>query len=179
MAEDGMFKRVTEPDDPNRCQSIGMGGNQCINVATPGSKYCHCHNGNRTAIAADRLSLKNYRLNKFYLRAQEMGEAAQIKNLRDEIGILRMTLEEKLNMCQSPMELILQSGAISDLVVKIEKLVSSCHKLEEAVNSTLDKTVVMNIADTIVSILGNRIEDKALLETIVNEIAQSLQTPNE
>ena len=57
-----------------------------------------------------------------------------------------MILEEVLNKCKDSKDLILKSSVISDLVVKVEKLVSSCHKMEGSMGQLLDKSAILQFA---------------------------------
>ena len=108
-------------DDPNRCQASTR-NMQCTNKAVPGGKYCRCHGGNKEQESMTQESLRNYRLTKWHAKLGRHAESPGIKSLRDEIAILRMLLEERLNICEDANDLILQSHMISDLVVKVENI---------------------------------------------------------
>ena len=144
----------------------------CINKHEPNSQHCLVHGGNKGTESASSNLLRNYRLTKHASRCGELRHSSGLKDLRDEIAILRMMLEEKLNGIESTSEMILQSGAISDLIIKIEKIVTSCHKLEKDMDVTLDRTVVLNLADTIVAIISKHVEDKEAITDIVRELGE-------
>jgi hypothetical protein len=61
-----------------------------------------------------------------------------------------MMLEERLNACSGPSDLVIASGPISDLVAKIERVVVSCHKLELSADALMDKSRLLQIADQVV-----------------------------
>ena len=111
-----------EPDDPWRCQSTMMKG-QCHNKATTEGGSCQIHGGASALKGDEKRSIRNYRLGKFRAALDRHADSPRLKTLNDEVAILRMMLEEQLNQCQDAHDLVLKSHLISDLVVKIEKLV--------------------------------------------------------
>jgi hypothetical protein len=145
------YKRV-EADDPTCCQGLNKFG-PCNIQAVPGQKFCKLHFGIGNKIAEQKAA-RNYRLNKYQHRVNEFADNDSLKNLHEEIGILRMLLEETVNKCQSDTELLLYSTKISDLVVKIEKLVASCHKLELATGQLVNKQNMMFMGDVIIQIIS-------------------------
>jgi hypothetical protein len=128
------------------------------------------HGGNKGAEAEAKRGLRNYQLTKFNARLQQLGDSGEIKSLRDEIAILRMIMEERLNQCRDTMDLIYQSGPISDLVLKIEKVVTSCHKLELSAGSLLDKQAIMQFGSELISLLSREIKDEVTLSRISEAI---------
>ena len=169
------WERITDEDDPRRCQHIIPTKGQCWNVAVENSTNCPAHGGNKAFEANKKAELRNYRLNKFKVRIQELGNSDDIISLRDEIGILRMLLEEKINKCNDTNDLILMSGPLSDLIMKVEKIVTSCNRLEAKLGNHLDRTKVLQFAQTIVQIIGTHISDEKTLETISQEILTALK----
>lgn len=166
--EENVWEKVAE-DDPRRCQGVTSKG-QCINKSVDGSQYCPAHGGNSNRDQKNRIKVKQYLLNKFNARAADLCDGNDIKSLRGEIGILRMLLETRLNSCKTEIELAVQSPALSDLIMKIQKLVSGCHRLEEALGKVMDESQLMSIADMIVRILSEYVEDESTLKEISNRI---------
>jgi hypothetical protein len=173
MQDKERIQRITDERDPHRCQAMA-GQAQCRNVAEPNSTYCLPHSGNVGGVQQKQKELRNYLLTKFHTRSGQLRSNAGIKDLRDEVAILRMMLEGKLNSFQNESEMLLQAGAISELVLKIEKLVTSCHKLEKDMGVTVEKVQLINLAEQIVGIINRNVEDKAIVENIVNEIQASM-----
>jgi hypothetical protein len=160
-----------EADAKDRCQgSCALG--QCPYQASPGSKYCPRCGGNSQRDEQKAQSIRNYRLTQFHARVGEFADNDQIKSLREEIGILRMTLETILNRCQTDMEVILFSNKISDTVIKIEKLVATCHKLETATGQTMDQAKALHFAGTVVEVISRHVKDPEILAAISDEITQ-------
>lgn len=158
-----------EPDDPNRCQAVNKNG-QCLNKAVPGTQYCAAHGGGVAQEALIKKSLRNYHLTRFQARLERFADAPELKSLRDEIAILRMMMEERLNQCEDAKDLLYQSGPISDLVLKIEKVVASCHKLELATGQLLDKQAVLNFGGELIAIISEEITDEEALGHISSRI---------
>ena len=180
MEDKTAITRVDRDDHPHRCQHVNNVG-QCHNLAVElrdgagWSEKCLVHGGNASLIAQDKAGLKNYRLTKYQQRLGELRSNAFIKDLRDELAILRMILEEKLNSVANPTDLILQSGNISDMVMKIERLVTSCQKLEDRLGVTIDKAKVIAIAEQIIAIISLHEKDTTVLEAIANDIEKMMR----
>jgi len=160
--------KITHEADPLRCQAITHMG-QCMNQHTEHSIYCPVHGGNKAEDKVKAESLRNFRLTKWASRIQAYADSPVVKSLREEIGILRMVLEETLQRCESDTDLVLQSQHISDLVMKVEKVVASCQILETKTGSVLDKTLITRIAEEWIKAITDDIPtDK--LEKISNQL---------
>lgn len=164
-----------EADDPNRCQSVLPHKGQCWNKAVEGSNYCPAHGGNRAAEIREKESLRTYRLKKFQARASEFEDDDKIKSLRAEIAILRILIEERMNLCTSEMDLMMHSSQLSDLVMKVEKLVSSCNRLEGQLGTMLDKTQALQLGTEIVEIVARHVENEETLQAVADEILESIR----
>ena len=164
-----------EEDDPNRCQAVGKSG-QCPYLSVEDEKYCQRHGGNRNAMLKEKKRANQYRLQIWQQRLEEFSQSDEVKSLRDEIGILRLLMETILNRCEDHSTLMLQSSRISDLAVKIEKLVTSCNRLETNMGMLLDKSAALNLAGQIVEIIGHHVEDANTIEAISNGIIDILAT---
>jgi len=168
------WERV-DKDDPHRCQGVCPTKGQCINKANDNSDFCPAHGGNRGEQTAKKQEMRNYRLARFKSRLIELGNSDGVMNLRDEIAILRILIEEKLNRATDTHSLILMSGPLSDLVVKVEKLVTSANRLESRLGGLLDRAKIVQFAQSIVQIIGKHITDEDQLETISADILKTLE----
>jgi hypothetical protein len=128
------------------------------------------HGGTHEIRAEEKKSANMYRLAKYGSRITEFANHAQVKGLRDEIGILRMLLEERLNKCQDNDELLLSSSVLSDLVMKIQSVVGSCHKLEASMGQLLDKQQLIQFAEAIIGVICAEITDPDLLARLSTKI---------
>lgn len=167
-------ERVPYPEHPNRCAAVNSRG-QCLNfgVQLPSGDYganCLVHGGNKQVDSAKAASLRNYNLTRWRAQLQQKVDSDGIKSLRDEIGILRVVLEERLNRCKDAHDLILQSGPISDMVMKIERVVSSCHKLEGSMGQLMDKQAILQFASVVIDIISENISDELVLNTISEQL---------
>jgi len=166
--------KIKDESDPNRCQAVHSHG-QCRNVAVEGSTFCAAHGGNKAVQDAEREALKNYKISKFQARIEEKKATPDLKNLRDEIALLRMLIEERLNICMSGTDLVLHSSAISDLIMKVEKVVSSCHKLEKNMGMVVDKQAILNFAGRVVQIITLELDDQPdKVDEIGNRILEEI-----
>lgn len=174
MPVEAKLTRVEE-NSPIRCQALGgTSGSQCPFMQCEGSNYCPMHGGNKNTQAAQKERIRRYRLGQWEAKVSQFAEEEGIKSLRDEIGILRMTLESIVVRCTDETELLIAAPRIGDMILKIEKLVSSCHRLETSTGMLLDKGAALNLAGTIVNIIGQYITDPATIDIIANEIALNI-----
>jgi len=167
-----------DPADPNRCQAMIKSQGQCTNLALEGAGNCAAHGGAKQLAVQRQTSLTNYNLDRWNARIQEAVKSKLggdgVKGLRDEIAILRMLLESRLNHVKDDFDLAVESQGISDLVLKIERLVTSCHKLEGSMGALIDKTTVINFAAEIITIIGDEVTSEVVLETISNSILSAV-----
>lgn len=161
--------KIVEPDSPDRCQANTATG-QCIYEHAPFSQYCARHSGHAGQKAEDAKNLKMYRLGKWQNRMAEFADDPKVKGLREEIGVLRIVLEEVMQMIKTPSEILLYASKISDIVTKIEKLVTSCHRIEASTGMLLDKGAAIQLAATMVEIISRYVTDETAVDNISNEI---------
>lgn len=160
-----------EEDDPHRCIAQGMQNEgQCKFLAVEGQKYCPCHGGINAAMKVEKKKIHDYRLQAWQARLDEFSESDQVKNLRGEIGVLRILIETIFQQCQTPTDLMIYSGKIGDLVTRIEKLTVSCDRFETKVGMLLDKTKALALAGKIVEIIAKEVTDAEAIDRISNGI---------
>ncbi len=164
-----------EADSPMRCQAVTKQG-QCLNKATVQDGFCPVHGGNRALQSAKVERKRLYNLTKYRARLEELDAPNQeIKNLREEIGILRIVLEEVVNNCDSPAEILCHAPKISDLATKIGKLVTSCHNIDKSLGQYLDKNDIVQIAQEMVQVIAGVVSDADNLEMIISGIDDVLE----
>ena len=166
--------KIESDDDPNRCQAVTAQG-QCRNkaIVLPSGNYgtfCICHGGNKQVESEEKRDKRLYQLGKWQNQLEQQADHVNIKSLREEIGILRMVLQERFSVLKDTTDLILASGSITDLIMKIEKLVASCHKLEGSMGELLDKQAVLQFASSIISIISDEITDNDTVNRIADRI---------
>ena len=158
-----------DPSDPERCVHTNAAGIQCCYKSIEGEDYCPKHSSPTRARAQ---SLKLYQLTRFKARVTDLATNPAIKSLREEIGILRMTLEAALNLYESEAELVMNVSSISSLVSQVNNLVGSCHKLEMQTDQLLDKNQAMLLADQIIAVLTDHVSDAATLNSMALKIGK-------
>lgn len=163
-----------EPDDPNRCKSNGAGG-QCPFFAEPDCDYCMMHGANKQIAKAEKIEQSNYNLAKWQKRIQEKANSPGIKSLREEIAMLRILNEEEWAACTDSKELLMHSPRLSELAKDIDKVLCSCHRIEQSSGQMLDKTLAMNFGAQVIQIIGNYVKDENLLDMIGNDILEALK----
>jgi len=166
--------RVSHPADPDRCQGMTANG-QCLIKRMGVSKFCGIHGGPGANRSHNKKMHRNYMLRRWQDRVNQKADSPEAKGLREELGILRLLLESIINKCDTETDLILQSAPISELAMKIERTVASCHKLESSMGSLLDKQSILQFASSVITILSNHITDTDLLSTIADEITACVQ----
>lgn len=178
MAEPKAIKIDNEFDE-DRCQgnkrAQGKNFGQCEFKAIPGTQYCaYCTTAGVTK-SVRMTELRNYRLKIYKERVGELATNDAIKNLNEEIGILRLMLENILNLCDSDNALELNSAKISDLVLKIEKLVTSFQRMEQQTGQMLSKsqvvTIATNLTNIVDTVIKKHITNTGLIAAICGEIA--------
>jgi hypothetical protein len=166
------FEKVA-PDSPVRCQAVDK-QNQCNDQQVEGSKYCPRHNGNMAAVSKAKQDIKNYQLMRWKSQLSDKMSSESIKSLREEIGILRIIMQETMNRCEDAADLIMYSGKIADVAMKIEKLVTSCAKLESSLGLMLDKAAALQLSGEIVDIISRHISDPDVQTKIATEIGSAI-----
>lgn len=179
---DYIFIKVEREDDPHRCQGLGRGG-QCMYLAYKNeitgnyAKYCIKHGGGKD-VTNDR-EIRNYRFQKYQQRINSFADNNQIKSLREEVGILRMVMEETVNKCDSSSDVLMYSSKISKLVLDIERVVVSCDKLESRLGQSLDKAAVLNLATRMVNIINEHLitieGGDQIISSIIDEIGDLIK----
>lgn len=163
--------KIHEPQE--RCETDTING-PCPYLKTGGTKFCPRHGANSRQISEKKEAARNYRLTKFRSEIREKAESTGVKSLREEIGILRLVLESILNQCNDANDLLMFSNKISDLAIKIDKLVVSCQRLEEKQDIMIDKTGILYLANTFIKIIETHIDDLDVIGNIADEISQRI-----
>jgi len=156
-----------------KCQGHSKEFGQCPYVKVEGSDYCPRHGGGLSANSEKKEAVRNYHLTKWQARVQQLADNEGIKSLREEVGILRMVLENMLNQCNDAQELLMFSSRAADLVIKIEKLVTSCDRMEGKMGQLLGKDSVLRLAAQYVEIIHEHIDDDNVIDIISTKMIQA------
>lgn len=168
-------KKVTVDTQHLRCQA-SCGNGSCPNqVFADGCKYCAIHGGTKEQAAIERKNMNLYRIAVYQSRLNEFMKHDQATTLRNELGLTRMMLEEILNKAGTMDQVALMYfQPAMQLIQAIQKLVESCQKLDKASGQLLDRTQLLVIANTIIKILAENLNDQALLDKIQQELITAI-----
>jgi len=100
----------------------------------------------------------------------------QIKSLREEIALCRALVERRLNMVEegNSADFLAACGQVNTLLLTIEKLVSSCHRLETSLGVLLSKAAVLDLAREIVGVLVNELQGIDNFEEVIDRISEQI-----
>lgn len=167
-----MWERVTEMDDPRRCQGMTARG-QCINKAEVDSKFCPAHGGNRGRNQRELDERKIYEANKFLGRAAELRENGALLSLTTELAYLKEILNKRLQMMKDEHSFVLNNAGATDLIMKINTLVHSVVKLQDKLGATLTAEQALQFAEEMQQIISEELQGEAL-ERVKAKIADCL-----
>lgn len=169
------FVRVPE-DSPDRCQGI-IKGAQCPYKKMENEQYCPMH-GPTASHAQNKRKLHEYRLNqvRYKQRHDEFTSSSDIKNLAGEIGLVRLLIEELVNKIdpENTNQVLLYSDKISGLINQTHKLTLAFQSLQEKNRDLLSRATVFTIADAIVNILSDHIDDPDTLLLISEKLNDTI-----
>ena len=166
--------RVTDLADPRRCKAAAPDG-QCQNVSAHGSDFCVVHGG------IDHLPAEQKR--GFLLaKAQDQTRLASlsddlepVKELRDTIALTHMLIEKRWNLIRDDEgELLRACAPLNQLIQTMERLVTSCHRVETNLGELLARQAVMSLAKEMVAIVIDEIEGIDDYEAIIDRITSRL-----
>lgn len=143
---------VENPADPNRCKGAAPDG-QCRAVAEPGSEYCKAHGGRSNK---NEMETRSYLLTQVdYKRrlAQLQAQSEPIRELKDAIALTHMLIEKRFNLIKDDNDLLAACGPLNSLLLTMERLVKSAVQLEQNLGALLSKPTVLNLGQTIVTII--------------------------
>ena len=158
--------------DPARCQAVMKKG-QCPFLSAEGSKFCMMHGGNKAAEAASKRSLHRYRLAKYQNRLDSLTDSQTIKSLRDEIAIVRMLVQHRLDICNDQSELLIHSTVIGRLILQIQSLTMSCAKVENALVDLMDQQAAFDTVQEVIAIVQKHAPDT--VDQLIDDVSVLLE----
>lgn len=174
MVEPSEHIRVERPDDPERCERMHVQG-QCSYKRIPGSPFCAQHTSGQAHAAHEKTAARHYLAAQWRAQVGTFADDDKIKSLRTEIGILRLLLQKTMERCRSDNDLLMRSSSIGELILKIEKLVVSCHKLDTNLGETLDKGQLSLFGNTIIAIVSEFINDPQVLGKFAERLVKAIK----
>lgn len=156
MAEIPVERAAT--NSPFRCQASAKDG-QCYNKQTPNSQYCPVHGGTREEHAYQKRKAVTYKLQQFQeKRLTELISDDDMKNLREEIGLLRTLLELLMNTITESNKYVIFADKIQLLVGQIRRTVECTHLMESKTSELIDRRIIVRIAGSAVRIVAAYVE---------------------
>lgn len=170
-----------EHGDRNQCEAThanyqcpyrAMGTRQ-LDGTWKGPKYCTRHA--RVSSGKDDSSLRMYRVAQWQEAIQNKADHPRLKSLREEIGILKLTLESKLEQIKNPIELSMRSKGIIQLVDSIRDTIKTAQHLEKDLGILFDKTQLIGFVSEIIEIITLHVKDPETLQNISLDCMMSLE----
>lgn len=168
--DETVLVRVTEEDDPKRCQGIDSKGQCWYRVSGDNSTMCPRHGGNTQESAAEKESTDMYRIDMWKAKILRQKTHPEVKSLANEVAILRMLMEEKLRTCTDDTTLMLASASLGELVMKIDKVVTSCHKLEKNLGLHMDKAALLQFGGEVIQLISDTVTNKEEVRKVADGI---------
>jgi hypothetical protein len=154
---------------------------QCEYTAIEGADYCEIH-GHRKDDSSP--SKRLYLLNKVEARARldELADHEGVKSLREEIALLRMTIEEQYNKINTDVDFQLRWPCIQSAIRDVHKLVKDCHVIEQNLGVLLARQSIIRLGQQICQIIVDRLEGipdyEQLVQLIVMDISDTIKSAN-
>lgn len=172
--EHGTIKRV-EPGDPRQCHASIRGKRQCLNQSVEGCDFCIVHGGHHQQLKNERQAIYQIRASRMRARLQKQADHPNLLSLNEEIGVLRIMLEEKLNSIgDDAAALMMATPVITDLVTRIEKCVYAAERIENRRGQMMGKKELVSFALQL-SEIASRYLDKEQIIKFMDEIELILQ----
>lgn len=162
-----------DPADPQRCQAVTSVG-QCTKLSVEGSNFCstHCRKN------PSKAQMRHYLLSNPELQARLNRQAAieEVRSLREEIHIARVMVETRLDLIEKDDrgDMLAAFTNVNTYLATIEKLVSSCHRMEVSLGTLLSKASIFTLGQEIVSILIDELQHIEGHEAIIDRISEKM-----
>jgi hypothetical protein len=154
-----------------KCLYTYPSSGQCPKDAVRGSDYCAKHQKDdehdETALYAGLQA-------KYRSRIAGFKEHSEMRTLANEIALARLLITERFNAITTDGDLITATGPLNTLLMTVEKLVTSCHKIEHSLGSLLEKPALLRIAADIVQIVLDELPPECDKERVTDRIGQRI-----
>jgi hypothetical protein len=168
MNDEKLVPQRCDPADPRRCQKSAMNG-QCPFLSIPGHDYCPIHGP-----VPDQNAAGLYAFNKteVLVRISKFRGHGDSRTLAVELGLLRLLLEQLINKCEGPYDLLTCSGQISNLITQIKELQVANIKLEQKVGDLMTAEQVIEIAQGLYNVVSSILSTLPNGTDLLAEIAE-------
>ena len=150
-----------------QCQFVHSTRGQCEFLAVAEGKNCVMHGGHssmRSLVKQEAM----YRLGDEYRhKIDHMTNHKGHFALNEEVGILRMLLEQTLTKVQDDPDFMYRSvGLISELIEKIQKTVNAAMKAEKFIGGLLSREQAVSMMQETVNAIAEEIDDPDVIDRI-------------
>lgn len=163
-----------DPADPQRCQSVLAEG-QCPHLSIEGSDFCAVH-AKVPKAEMHKQRLQHYLLSnpELQTRLNRQASVEEVRSLREEIHLARMMVETRLDLIEDGDRgaMLAAFSNVNTYLQTIEKLVSSCHRMEVSLGNLLSKASIFSLGQEIVNIMVDELEGIDDYEEIVDRISE-------
>jgi hypothetical protein len=163
-------------DDPNRCQGITKSG-QCTQLAEESSDFCKRH-ARKSSADIEKARLRHYLLSNPMLqeKMERQSGIEEVRSLREEIHLARVMVETRLDLIEegNKGDMLAAFSSINTYLQTIEKLTSSCHKMEISLGHLLTKSSVFSLGQDMVAILAEELQGIDDYEETIDRISERL-----
>ena len=150
-------QRVKDPDDDRRCIGQDAKGEQCWYITEDGHDRC-CVCGPRPD---DRDDHADYLAEQFKRRMRiECDDDDPVKLLRDNLMDINAMIASHRNKITDESSLLSNSGALTDLIMKAEKVTVTLHRLSITSGLLLARPALIRWGQSIVEAVTVVIRDK-------------------
>lgn len=172
------FERISGPADPERCQAADNCPYKGVMNPNTGEreKFCPRHGGNKSIQKQERQDTRLYLAAQWQVKIGQQADHPKFKSLREEVGILRMMLDNKLEIIKDNHELMLQSQSLGNMVRQIGETLKICSHIEQVSGQSLDKNQALQFIQNLAEIISKYIHDPEILRILADEMLMQLET---
>lgn len=163
------FERATNPAE--QCAYSGPNG-ECPFKRIEGTKYCGRHGAGFQLTQQAKEDTRLYLVARWQEQIGQKVEHPKSKTLGEEVGIIRMLIQQRLEACKDESDLLMSSHSITQMLTTAEKLVASHHKIEKERALLLDPDRAFKLANDIVGVITTYIDDLDILKLITDDVTQ-------
>lgn len=160
---------ICPENHPDRCTEITSMG-QCTNYAQEGDSRCAMHNRKIGSVKRKK-RIHDLYVNMFQQDIKNFSDAGST-NLRAEISILRMLLQNLLSTCNSKQDLILNMGPLTAITAKISDLAATMDRIAMNSGNLLDEDDIIQLGNEIIQTIATRVTDKKVLALLASDLAE-------
>jgi len=106
--------------------------------------------------------------------AQLSEDVEPVKELRDSIGLLHMMIERRWNAIKNDSDLLQACGPLNQMLQNMDRLVNSCHKIEQNLGELLAKHAILALAKRMVEVMVEELEGIDDYEEVIDRITARL-----